>query len=231
VDSSYPYGSNANGLRDAHHGVEFANATGTPVYAAADGQVVFAGPDEEAIYSPWKNYYGNLVVIAHPNGLFTLYAHLSEINVRAGQEVMAGEQIGLVGSTGTAMGSHLHFEVRQGDADDYLATRNPELWLAPRPDGNGGFLGAITMTVIDEHFVLQPAEFTIDYYPDSEQPRAKSYYITTYAVELMNGEENAARGDLDPGEYRIALNHNGQLYERWVEVKSGRLTQVVILIK
>src|SRR5687768_475639 len=166
VDSTYPYGSTANGTRDAHHGVEFVNGSGTPVYAAADGEVVFAGPDQEAIYSPWKNYYGNLIVIQHQDELFTLYAHLSKINVQAGQEVLTGEEIGEVGSTGTAIGSHLHFEVRRDAVQDYFATQNPELWLAPKKNGNGEFLGTLMVSIVSQASDYQYAEFTIDYHPD-----------------------------------------------------------------
>src|SRR5262245_37459731 len=83
VDSTYPYGSTAKGKRDPHHGVEFLNKFGTPVYTAGDGTVVFAGPDQEAVYSPWINFYGNIVIIKHNDDLFTLYAHLSKIDVAA----------------------------------------------------------------------------------------------------------------------------------------------------
>ena len=68
----------------------------------------------------------------------------------------------------------------------------------------------------------------MNYHLDRNQPGAKSYYITTYAPELMAGRENAALSGLPPGEYRIALQHNGQLYERWIQVESGKLTQVVM---
>jgi len=231
VDSTYPYGSTANGTREPHHGVEFVNESGTPVYAAADGMVIFAGPDEEAIYSPWKNYYGNLVVIKHNDGLFTLYAHLSKIDVQAGQEVLAADKIGEVGRTGAAIGSHLHFEVRRRDVQDYFAAQNPELWLAPNKDGRGKLLGTLMISSVDQGFDFQYAEFTIDYHPDRNQPRVKSYYVTTYTRDMMTGDENAALGDLPSGDYRIALKYNGQLYERWVEVESGKLTQVVIAVK
>ena len=231
VDSTYPYGSTANGTREPHHGVEFVNESGTPVYAAADGMVIFAGPDEEAIYSPWKNYYGNLVVIKHNDGLFTLYAHLSKIDVQAGQEVLAADKIGEVGRTGAAIGSHLHFEVRRRDVQDYFAAQNPELWLAPNKDGRGKLLGTLMISIVDQGFDFQYAEFTIDYHPDRNQPRVKSYYVTTYTRDMMTGDENAALGDLPSGDYRIALKYNGQLYERWVEVESGKLTQVVIAVK
>jgi hypothetical protein len=230
VDSTYRYGSTANGTHDPHHGVEFVNRSGTPVYAAADGDVIFADPDEEAIYSPWKNYYGNLVVIEHEDELFTLYAHLSKIDVQAGQDLLVGDKIGEVGSTGVAIGSHLHFEVRRGDVENYFATQNPELWLAPNKDENGKLFGTLTISIIDQDLDFQSAQFTIDYHPNRNQPRVKSYYGTTYADNRIIGDENAALGDLTPGDYRIALEYNGQLYEHWVEVESGQLTQVVIVV-
>jgi len=211
--------------------VEFVNKSGTPVYAAADGEVIFAGPDEEAIYSPWNNYYGNLVVIEHIDGLFTLYAHLSKIDVQADQEVLVGDKIGEVGSTGVAIGSHLHFEVRREDGRDYYATQNPELWLARNKDENGTLFGTLTISVIDQDLDFQYAEFTIDYHPDRNQPRVKSYYRTNYAGDMMVDDESATLGGLPPGDYRIALNSNSQLYERWVEVESGKLTQVVMIVE
>jgi Peptidase family M23 len=231
VDRSYPYGSTAHGTRDPHHGVEFENGSGTPVYAAAEGEVVFANPDEEAIYSPWKNYYGNLVVLEHEGGIFTLYAHLSKVVVQVGQKVSTGEWIAEVGRTGAAIGSHLHFEVRLSDSQDYFATQNPELWLAPKKDENGRFLGALMVSIVGQASDFQYGEFTIEYHPDRDQAQAKSYYVTTYSPDLMTGAENAALGDLPAGAYRIALNHNSQLYERWVEVESGKLTQVVLIVE
>jgi hypothetical protein len=232
IDSSYPYGSTANGTRDPHHGVEFSNASGTPVHAAAEGSVIFAGADGEAIYSPWPNYYGNLVVIQHPDELFTLYAHLSKIDVKEGQRVFAGQKIGEVGSTGVAIGSHLHFEVRQGNAEDYFATQNPESWLIPAKDANGDPFGTLMISVVDQNRdLIQYAEFTIRYHPEKSGPPAKSYYGTTYAPGMLNGEESAVLGELPPGHYRIAINANGTMYERWVEVKSGKLTQAVFMAK
>jgi len=227
VDSTYPYGSTAKGTRDPHHGVEFLNKFGTPVYAAGDGIVIFAGPDKAATYSPWINFYGNLIVIEHDNDLFSLYAHLSAIEIQLGNKVQVGEKIGEVGQSGVATGSHLHFEVRQGDVEDYFSTANPELWLVPNNEENG----AMAISIVDEndHFLF--TELTVNYYLDRSQPPAISYYVTTYTRDLFTGEENAAVGDLAPGSYRIAMTMNGQVYERWVEVKSGRLTQVVFVVK
>ncbi|HAV76853.1 MAG TPA: hypothetical protein DCX53_05805, partial [Anaerolineae bacterium] len=65
VDVSYRYGSTQENKREPHHGVEFLNKFGTPVHAAGDGVVQFAGADSEALYSPWRDFYGNMIVIRH----------------------------------------------------------------------------------------------------------------------------------------------------------------------
>jgi len=232
VDVTYRYGATQNGSRDPHHGVEFLNKFGTPVHAAGDGVVQFAGPDNEAAYSPWKNFYGNVVVIRHANEMYTLYAHLSKVDVEIGDEVKAGDQIGEVGQSGVATGSHLHFEVRRGgDGKDYFSTQNPELWLIPNQDEKGNSLGAISFSVIDDESTFQYVEFTARHFLDKNGSRIKSYYIETYAKDMMLGGENAGLGDLPPGYYYISLKYNGYLYERWVEVESGKLTQVVFVVK
>jgi hypothetical protein len=224
------YGSTANGTREPHHGVEFPNPSGTPVYAAAEGTVIFAGPDRQALYSPWQNFYGNLIVIRHANELFTLYAHLSKVDVKEGQRVLEEEKIGEVGRTGVAIGSHLHFEVRRGNAEDYFATQNPELWLAPAKDTQGNSFGTLMLSVLDQKRHLCNAKFTIQYYQDGSKSPAKSYYGITYSDDMLSGEENAVLGDLTTGQYRIAIERNGQLYDRWVAVESGKLTQVVFIV-
>jgi len=231
VDQTYPYGSTARSTREPHHGVEFLNKFGTPVHAAADGVVVFAGADKEAVYSPWVDFYGNVIVVEHADNLFTLYAHLSAIDVQVGQRVEVEEKIGEVGQSGVATGSHLHFEVRHGDVEDYFSTQNPELWLAPNQDENGHAFGALMISVMDAKAHLLFSEVTIQYYLDRSQPNVKAYYIETYSNDMALGNENAALSDLPAGIYRIALKMNGELYERWVEVESGKLTEVVFLVK
>ena len=232
VDETYLYASTANGTREPHHGVEFPNSSGTPVYAAADGPVIFAGPDTAAVYSPWPNFYGNLVVIKHKDGLFTLYAHLSKIEVTTGGIVGAGTKIGEVGRTGVAIGSHLHFEVRRGKVEDYFSTQNPELWLTPANDENGNPFGTLALSVVDEHDQLAKyAEYTLRFSPEQSSEKIKSYYGITYSADMLNGEENAVLGELPAGRYRIAIERNGKVYERWVEVESGKLTQVVFVVK
>ncbi len=232
VDATYRYASTANGTREPHHGVEFPNKSGTPIYAVADGTVLFAAPDTKAIYSPWENFYGNLVVIKHKDELFTLYAHLSKIDVEVNQKVFAGDKIGEVGRTGVAIGSHLHFEVRHGNVENYFATQNPELWLIPAKDNNHNSFGTLMISVVDQNRnLVKYAEFTLRYYPDLSRKAIKSYYGITYSPDMLNGDENAALGELPAGHYRIAVERNAKVYERWVEVESGKLTQVVFVVK
>lgn len=89
-----------------HNAIDMAAPIGTPIYASASGKVIIAKA------SGWNSGYGNYIVISHPNGTQTLYAHLSRLNVGVGQLVDRGETIGAMGSTGKSTGSHLHFEVR-----------------------------------------------------------------------------------------------------------------------
>jgi murein DD-endopeptidase MepM/ murein hydrolase activator NlpD len=98
-----PFGG---GDSEFHTGQDIRAAVGTPVSAAADGTVMFAG---------WKNGYGQVVEIDHGNGLTTRYGHLSKIETTTGHEIMRGELLGLVGSTGRSTGPHLHYEVRIND--------------------------------------------------------------------------------------------------------------------
>jgi len=231
VDVTYPYASTANGAREPHHGVEFLNKFGTPVHAVGDGTVIFAGPDKEAIYSPWLNFYGNVIVIKHADDLYTLYAHLSRIDVEANQQVAAGDQIGEVGQSGVATGSHLHLEIRRGKAEDYFATMNPELWLLPNKSKNGR-LGALQISIMDEgHHLLKLVDFTLEYSQYRSKPPSKTFYGVTYSPDMLQGEENAVMGDMPAGYYRIAFKYNGQLYERRVEVESNKLTQVIFVVK
>jgi hypothetical protein len=96
-----PFGPRGNRF---HAGVDIIAPTGTPVAAAAGGRVTYA----DWLAGGW----GKLVVVAHPDGVRTMYAHLSSIDVRVGERVGTGARLGAVGATGDATGPHLHFEVR-----------------------------------------------------------------------------------------------------------------------
>jgi LysM repeat protein len=89
-----------------YNGVDLAASSGTPVVAAATGDVIIA------FNAGWNGGYGNYVVIRHDNGTQTLYAHLSKNIVYSGQHVVQGQVIGYLGNTGRSTGPHLHFEVR-----------------------------------------------------------------------------------------------------------------------
>jgi len=86
--------------------VDLAAPVGTPIRAAAAGEVIVSK------MGGWNGGYGNYIVIRHPSGTQTLYAHNSDNAVSVGQTVARGEVIGYVGNTGRSTGSHLHFEVR-----------------------------------------------------------------------------------------------------------------------
>ncbi|WP_180936032.1 M23 family metallopeptidase [Nocardioides ungokensis] len=106
---------------DCHTGQDFAAPIGTPVMAAGDGVVTFAG---------WAGPYGNAIHVLHSGGTATWYAHLSRIDIRPGQRVHAGQLIGLVGDTGNTTGPHLHFEVRTGASHSSDGTPiDPLPWL------------------------------------------------------------------------------------------------------
>ncbi len=87
-----------------HAGIDLRAPRGTPIRAAADGRVVFAG---------YSGGYGNMIVISHGNGIETVYAHNSRNQVQRGQRVRRGETIGRVGRSGNATGYHVHFEFRR----------------------------------------------------------------------------------------------------------------------
>lgn len=102
--SPYPFEPPFGGYPHFHTGIDLGGPLGTPIVAAADGIVATADVSTVG--------YGNHVIIAHANGLLTLYGHLETILVQQGQAVKAGQVIGLLGSTGNSTGPHCHFEVR-----------------------------------------------------------------------------------------------------------------------
>jgi murein DD-endopeptidase MepM/ murein hydrolase activator NlpD len=105
-----PFGPRGFGF---HSGIDLAAPRGSPVAAAAPGWVVWAG----VMTGGW----GKLVIVAHRQGVQSMYAHLSRIDVQVGDYVRTGDRVGHVGATGDAIGSHLHFEVRvRGAAVDPL---------------------------------------------------------------------------------------------------------------
>jgi murein DD-endopeptidase MepM/ murein hydrolase activator NlpD len=109
------------GRMRAHKGVDYAARTGTPIMAAGDGRIEFAG---------WKSGYGKTIIINHGQGRTTLYGHMSAFGkYKRGQSVAQGSIIGRVGSTGLATGPHLHYEFRVGGKQV-----NPLKVTMPKPE-------------------------------------------------------------------------------------------------
>ena len=112
----------------AHKGIDYAARTGTPILAAGDGRVQFAGR---------KGGYGNAVILDHGRGITTLYAHMSRFSKagRSGRRVKQGDVIGYVGSTGASTGPHLHYEYRVKGVH-----KNPATIPLPRTEIPSGYL-------------------------------------------------------------------------------------------
>ncbi len=115
-----------SGKERAHHGLDIAAPAGSPVLAAADGVVRYAGK---------RGVYGNVVILSHADGTESRYAHCNTLGVRAGDRVDAGANIATVGSTGRSTGPHLHFEVRRDgtpvDPSTWLKNEDPSQVVGP----------------------------------------------------------------------------------------------------
>jgi len=232
IDGSYRFGATQGGTREPHRGVEFLNSFGTPVLAAAPGSVLFAGNDfNGSPYTPpgYFAFYGYFVILEHPlpglaEPVYSLYAHLSEVLAVAGDEVAAGTPLGLIGFSGAAVGSHLHFEVRYGGLT-YAEASNPELWLKPHP-ANGSLAGSIRDAQGRELPVFSLEISRVD-------GTGPIYYLTTYEEPALAYRspyfENFALGDLPSGMYQIAFVAD-QIERRLVEVRAGELSFLDILI-
>jgi len=237
IDWSYPYASTNNGLLGVHHGVEFQNAFGTVVLAAADGEVVFAGEDDQTLLGPNKNYYGKVVILRHPKyfegqDIFTLYGHLSKIDVEVGIRVKAGAPLGEVGASGVANGPHLHFEVRF-KTNDYAHTVNPALWFSPLPAMDTEFTGTLAGVILGrDGKLISEAVITLEELADDGAVQ-DVIYLTSYQFSGVNSHpllgENFAISDLQPGDYRLSFV-DGQLYELFFTLEPGMLGFVSLQI-
>jgi murein DD-endopeptidase MepM/ murein hydrolase activator NlpD len=206
-----------------HTGIDIPAEVGTPVLAAGSGRVVWAGyglfKGSEDLTDP----YGLAVAIRHDFGykqeyLYTVYGHLSQVEVARGQQVDAGELIGLTGETGKVTGPHLHFEVRLG-RNAFSGSRNPELWLAP-PQGWGILVGRVLGTAGAE-LVSQPVTI-------HSKETGQDWIVNTYGEGAINKDpyyrENMVIGDLPAGEYTILMPFAGLLLNYDITVHPGRVS-------
>jgi murein DD-endopeptidase MepM/ murein hydrolase activator NlpD len=105
-----------------HKGLDIAADVGEPVYAIADGEVIYAGDGMRG--------YGNVVILRHDRKMSSLYAHNSELKVKVGDQVKQGTVVSLLGNTGHSTGPHVHFEIREGDVAVSPRTVLPKSKLA-----------------------------------------------------------------------------------------------------
>ena len=229
---NYPYGNTNGGRLATHHVVDIQNPTGTPVIAVQDGTVLYAGDDLGALFGPSPNFYGNVIVIQHDfvapgtgEPVYSLYGHLSAVEVGQGERVTQGDQIGRVGAAGVALGPHLHFEVRVGDPTSYASTRNPELWIWPYR-GYGTLAGRITDTAGNLLY-----DVTLDVISASNPDFRRAAF--SYHDDTVNGDtifgENYTLGDLPADYYTLVIRADGStLFRDQVYVYPNRTTWVEV---
>ena len=220
----YRYGGTYFGPEIIHTGIDLPAPLDTEVMAAGPGTVVWAG---YGLYSGVLNNpedpYGLAVAIRHDFGykdqaLFTVYAHLSEVDVIVGQWLESGEVLGNVGNTGLTTGPHLHFEVRLGE-NDFWETRNPELWLAP-PQGYGVLTGRVMSTygtILDSYLVtvksIETETNLITWTYASLNIHRDNYY-----------QENVVVGGLPAGLYEINIAYGALNRIETIEILPGQVT-------
>jgi hypothetical protein len=197
--------------------------------------VVVAGSDAQQVWGRHPGYYGQTIVLRlkqtyGPEAVYVLYGHLSAVHVHLGQHVRRGETIGEVGSSGVALGPHLHFEVRVG-RNVFSHTLNPELWLAPLP-GHGLIAGRI------ENAHGQPIPQALVTFHPVERPNR--YWREVWSYPTVSGEsiraddvlrENFVMGDVPAGEYVVHVRVDGTLYTHRLKVVEGQVVTVTIVAR
>jgi murein DD-endopeptidase MepM/ murein hydrolase activator NlpD len=227
IDADYRYGTNHFGDLSYHNGVDIPAGFKAPVLAAADGVVVWTGMGLMGHFPNKTDPYGNAISIQHDFGylgqpVFTVYGHLSEIDVAMGQRVNAGDQIGLVGSTGKTTGPHLHFEIRIGQ-DSFYTSRNPELWLVP-PEGYGVLAGRIEAA---DSWPLVNYPFHLIRVDTKTDLRLQTYDGNVTHPDNIY-QENFVVSDLPAGTYMIQTWVWWRFYNFTFEVAPGQTTFVLI---
>jgi len=236
ADPGYAFGSTAGGRYRVHHGADTSNPSGTPLLAPADGVVLYAGPDDDAHqYGPYPDFYGNLILFQldqtwEGHVIYALYGHLQQVQVSGGQRVSRGEQVGLTGMAGIAIGPHVHVEVRLDAPEDYNAVYNPALWTEPFA-GYGVIAGQVlTPDGRAWHGVR------LHVYRWSGETSKLYRVFTTYALdEGIHPDpklgENAVLGDVPAGDYEIVLKMNGNTYHQRLTVTPGQVGWFNIVVE
>lgn len=223
--ADYRYGGVFFGINVVHTGVDISAPRDTPIRAAGAGTVVWADWGLFAETPGNQNDpYGLAVAIRHDFGyndqqLYTIYAHMSSMNVIEGQYVETGDVIGFVGTTGASTGPHVHFEVRMPN-NSFFYTYNPELWIAP-PQGWGVLAGRIMDLKGD---LLQQVEVAV-----SPEQGGRNFIVRTYGTRgAVNADpyynENMVLGDLPAGIYKISFEYEDEKVQTWIEIFPGQVS-------
>ncbi len=221
--ANYRYGGMFPGTEFIHTGIDIPAPRNTPIIAAADGTVKWAGYGVYTGKMDSKDPYGLAVTIEHDfafegKQLYTIYAHMDKILVQTGQEVKKGDTIGMVGDTGLTTGPHLHFEVRWKQ-NDFISTVNPELWIAP-PQG----WGVLTGRVMNSNGSLLTAHDVVVISKATHQ----TWIVKSYGPKYINSDpyyrENMVLSDLPAGDYQIYIDYADIKYTTKVKINPGTVT-------
>jgi len=222
LQGDYRYGGVLPDSDIVHTGMDIADDIGTPVLAAAAGKVVWSGYGLfSGVRSP-DDPYGLAVAIRHGFGfqdqrMYTIYAHMHEVDVAVGQWVEAGTPLGKVGNTGNTTGPHLHFEVRLGE-NSFFNTHNPELWMVP-PQGWGVLVGRVT-----DYYgaLLREKKVVVRSVQDN-----RYWSLRTYGPRAVNPDpyynENLVLSDLPQGLYTVSIDYWGTRFDYEIEIFPGRV--------
>jgi hypothetical protein len=209
-----------------HTGVDITSPLHKPILAAADGQVIFTGYGLLTGSGDVDDPYGLAVLIKHSfsfgnKTLYTVYAHMDRIDVKKGQMVNAGDQVGIIGMTGNTTGPHLHFEVRVED-EESGRVQNPELWLVP-PVGSGVLAGRIKN---DFGYFISAQPLSIKSLETEKTYQVISYapVKNVYSDDFFN--ENFVIGDIPAGLYQISMLYKGKWYRYEITISPGTVNFV-----
>ena len=221
--ADYRYGGIFFSTDIVHTGIDIPAPRNTPIIAAGNGRVVWAGYGLFYGRNSPNDPYGQAVTIRHDFGyqgqrLYTVYAHMDKVLVSEGQEVKTGDVLGLVGTTGNTTGPHLHFEVRM-ERNSYFTTFNPELWLAP-PQGWGVLVGMLENT---NGSMLNGQDVTV-----RNKETGQKWVVRSYGNQAVNSdpyyEENLVLSDLPAGMYEVEIDYLDETYTQEIEIHPGAVS-------
>jgi murein DD-endopeptidase MepM/ murein hydrolase activator NlpD len=221
--ADYRYGYILPKTTTLHTGTDIKEPLHTPIIAAGDGKVVFAGYGLLKGNGDKDDPYGLAVMIRHNlsyqnHTILTVYAHMEKTTVVKGDWVKAGDQIGYVGLTGATSGPHVHIEIRLEVNDLEYEVQNPELWMVP-PVGYGVLAGRIMSTggaLLGERKIWVRSLETDE-----------TWTMYTYSVKMNHVDayyrENLVLSDLPAGKYEVSFYYYG-LQKQIVEIRPGAVT-------